>query len=103
MDDTDGIRLIDGRRMQCKDVPDVAFLDAVRGTAQGTWLLSSAAWDVQEVVKRRVGPVPGNLFRAKARRLIQRGLLDGCACGCRGDYSIPTAERVKEALAGALG
>ena len=29
---------------------------------------------------------PENVVRAKARRLIRRGLITGCACGCRGDF-----------------
>src|SRR5215471_9823205 len=31
---------------------------------------------------------PEKVLLAKLRRLVRRGLLAGCACGCRGDFSI---------------
>jgi hypothetical protein len=32
-------------------------------------------------------PLPSDkLARAKIGQLIRRGLVDGCACGCRGDF-----------------
>lgn len=37
--------------------------------------------------------MPSGLVRAKASRLIERGLLDGCTCGCRGDFELTTAGR----------
>ncbi len=30
--------------------------------------------------------VPPKVVLAKARRLVRRGLLDGCTCGCRGSF-----------------
>lgn len=87
------IRLVGERRMQCKDLPDGVFLDAVRrtpgydgSTAGEVWRLR---WKVQETLEAELGPLPEKLFLAKARRLGQRGLLGGCtACLCRGDYHI---------------
>lgn len=75
--------------MQCKDIPDDVFLDAVRltpGTSASNWRMR---WDVQEHLEAALGPIPENLFLAKARRLCHRGLLGGCPCGCRGDYHLP--------------
>ncbi|MHB9857597.1 hypothetical protein [Streptomyces sp. YIM S03343] len=87
------IRLIGGRRMQCKDIPDEAFLDAVRRTpacdgslAPDRWRMR---WEVQAELEKTLGPIPENLFLAKARRLGRRKLLGGCTeCTCRGDYHI---------------
>ena len=31
---------------------------------------------------------PERVLLAKLRRLVRRGLLDGCPCGCRGDFTI---------------
>ncbi|MCX4886064.1 hypothetical protein [Streptomyces sp. NBC_00847] len=92
-DDTDdpvSLRYVDGRLMQCKDIPDAAFVDAVRARAAGSahWAM---AWDVLEELEETVGPVPRNLFFAKARRLVARGLIGGCPCGCRGDFHVPEA------------
>lgn len=81
--------------MQCKDIPDDAFLNAVRRTpgVDGTtephaWRMR---WEVQAELEKELGPIPENLFLAKAKRLGRRGLLGGCTdCGCRGDYHIAT-------------
>jgi hypothetical protein len=74
-----------------QDIPDEAFLEAVRRTPgvsyrPGAWRMR---WDVQDTLEAQLGPIPGNLFLAKAARLIHRGLLGGCPCGCRGDYHLP--------------
>lgn len=31
---------------------------------------------------------PEKVMLAKMRKLVLRGLVDGCACGCRGDFKI---------------
>jgi hypothetical protein len=83
------IRLIDGRRMQCKDIPDEAFLDAVRrapGTSAMNWRMR---WDVHAELEEAIGSVPVNLLLAKARKLIGAGKMGGCPCGCRGDWHLP--------------
>jgi hypothetical protein len=78
------------RRMQCKDIPDELFLAAVRRTSglggPSNWRMS---WDVHTELETAIGPVPENLFRAKARKLCDAGKLGGCPCGCRGDYHLP--------------
>lgn len=33
-------------------------------------------------------PVPKRAVLGKMRMLIRRGLVDGCPCGCRGDFEI---------------
>jgi hypothetical protein len=84
-----GIRLVNGRRMQCKDIPDATFLDAVRrapGTSSANWRMR---WNVHAILEAQLGPIPGNLFLAKARKLIAAGKLGGCPCGCRGDWHLP--------------
>lgn len=89
MNDTDGIRLIEGRRMQCKDIPDKVFLDAVRhapGSPGSNW---RNRWEVHVTLEEIVGPVPENLLLAKARKLIAAGKLGGCPCGSRGDWHLP--------------
>lgn len=76
-----------------KDIPDAAFLDAVRTTLAvddthdpASWRMR---WDVQATLEAQLGAVPEKVFLAKASRLIERGVLHGCDCGCRGDYHLP--------------
>lgn len=81
------LRYVGDRPMQCKDIPDTTFVTAVRTRAvHGTWAM---AWDVQDELEKTLGPIPPNLFFAKARRLVDRGLIGGCPCGCRGDFHVP--------------
>lgn len=79
------------KRMQCKDIPDAMFLAAVDEAACNSGLSVGLVWDV----RHELGGLPRNLVLAKARKLIARGLLDGCGCGCRGDFQvIPQPEPV---------
>lgn len=69
--------------MQCKDIPDeqiVGFI-ARKQCELGTWV---CVWDLEPPYS----DLPGNLFRAKMEKLIDKGLLTGCNCGCRGDYEV---------------
>jgi hypothetical protein len=86
LSDTDSIRLVDGRRMQCKDIPDETFLDAVSrtpGTSSANW---RNRWEVHVTLELALGMIPENLLLAKARKLIAAGKMGGCTCGCRGDW-----------------
>lgn len=38
--------------------------------------------------------VPRDVLLAKLKRLIEAGLVDGCACGCRGDFTVPNKSGV---------
>lgn len=84
--------------MQCKDIPDQAFLDAVLATPGVTGTDATAPdswrmrWMVRETLETALGhAIPEKLFLAKAKTLVRRGFLGGCGCGCRGDYHIPAA------------
>lgn len=79
--------------MKCADIPDAVFLAAVLSTPgvggstePDAWRMR---WDVRAVLEHAVGSIPEKLFLAKAHKLIRRGLMHGCDCGCRGDYHLP--------------
>lgn len=89
--------------MQAKDIDDAAFLDAVRQAATlrklpDRWGGRPTVGDVASVLSGHPEDVgvawperdemPEKVIRAKARKLIRRGVLDGCACGCRGDFEV---------------
>lgn len=88
--------------MKCSDIPDrpiLTFLAAQKGWA--TWGTGYSMPTVQDAML--VG-TPEKLQRAKMKQLIERGLVDGCDCGCRGDYEITRAGRqYLEADPGAAG
>lgn len=84
-----------------KDIPDDVFLDAVRqlqhaGACRSRWNVEAvlAGLPVDRAPYDEVPGVPSKVVLAKAAKLIRRGLLHGCACGCRGDFEIP--EKVRE-------
>jgi hypothetical protein len=73
--------------MQCKDIPDETFLDAVRSAPPSAAIGWRNRWDVHQALEELTGiDIPEKLLMAKARRLESRGLLGGCTCGCRGDW-----------------
>jgi len=97
-----------GGRMQAKDIPDMDFIRAVLTVGIIRRSRMTMRWDVQamlagypvdwpredrEDIERKI---PAKVVMAKAARLINRGWLDGCSCGCRGDYEV--MPRVAEGL-----
>lgn len=79
--------------MQCKDIPDLPVLQFLASHPRwGTWIGvgndgSGELFD-NSVQHGMPQGVPDKLALAKMRGLIRRGLVDGCGCGCRGDFVI---------------
>ncbi|KZM72182.1 hypothetical protein [Nocardia terpenica] len=83
-----------------RDIPDREFLDAVTYAidwCQGRWALLTDLCAILEMRGYRIERGPGNheqpdmpskLVRAKAQRLIDRGWLEGCTCGCYGGFDV---------------
>lgn len=101
---------------QAKDIPDLIFVSAVFIAGQyARWTTGYGVvanrWDVAAIMNGR--PIPhqpddedgdricSKIILAKAARLIEYRavpLLDGCACGCRGDWRLtPAGHRLLEA------
>lgn len=72
--------------MKCKEVPDIPILRFLAGLngQWGNWYFGNE----RDVHKAMPSGIPDNVVHAKMRRLIARGLVDGCDCGCRGDFEI---------------
>lgn len=85
--------------MQCKDIPDGPILRFLENY-EGAWChwfdpaeiegKDSDAEDfrARSVVHAMPQGTPERLVLAKMCMLIRRGLVDGCTCGCRGDFEI---------------
>lgn len=71
--------------MQCKDISDIPILHYLL-SRKGLW----CGWWGQERNVALAMPVgtPDKLVLAKMKQLIKRGLVEGCTCGCRGDFCI---------------
>jgi hypothetical protein len=78
--------------VKAADIADEAFIAAVAATPHSN--TSSPwrnRWDVHATLERQLGiEIPEKVFLAKARKLGQKGKLNGCtSCTCRGDYHLP--------------
>jgi hypothetical protein len=79
-------------RMQCKDIPDEPVLRFV-GSHQGKWCTWGESFHMPSVQDAMPSGTPGKLQLAKMRMLMERGLVDGCGCGCRGDFVLTAMGR----------
>lgn len=95
--------------MQAKDIPDAAFLAAIdtvmdlrdqtkypiRGLGASVWDINAVLAGFPDDVAKHDGArtrwdydeLPLKVVLAKAKALIRRHLVTGCACGCRGDFN----------------
>jgi hypothetical protein len=72
---------------QAKDIPEIPILywllyRARNNLKWGTWFRG-----YENSVPMPEG-TPEKLVLAKMRQMIKKGLVNGCGCGCRGDYEI---------------
>lgn len=79
--------------MKTADITDEAFIFAIkhlrefhRNPADG--YKSVTRWDLEEFLKIFYPEINWKLVTSKGRKLVRRGVLNGCYCGCRGDYEL---------------
>lgn len=94
---------------KASDIPDEAFTAAIKEVCRRRNLMppiphhgwtTASRWDVTTVLAGHpelVGTdracdnwpnLPWKIVQAKAKRLVKRKVIDGCTCGCRGDYEV---------------
>ena len=76
--------------MQCKDIDTRAVLRFL-AAHDGEWCTWGKGYGMPTVQDAMPEGTPEKLQRTKMAGLIRRGLVDGCPCGCRGDYEITNA------------
>lgn len=74
--------------MQCKDIADEPILThvATHGGIGCNWF--NLENNPRSVIYAMPLDTPEKLVLAKMQKLIKRKLVDGCCCGCRGDFEI---------------
>lgn len=72
--------------MQCKDIPDKPILKFLKN--HPGWCTYGNSTTIPSVQNAMPSNVPKRLQLAKMQRLIARGLVNGCSCGCRGDFEL---------------
>lgn len=75
--------------MQCKDIPDLPILAFVakHGGIGCNWFEIDRD-NPRSVRHAMPDNLPEKLIHAKMRQLIHRRVIEGCDCGCRGDFEI---------------
>jgi hypothetical protein len=74
---------------QCKDIPEQPILQLLYDN-RSKWC-SSFGIDIakeRSIYNALPEGTPWSLMLAKTKRMIGKGLIGGCACGCRGDFEI---------------
>lgn len=78
--------------MQRKDIPVEPILQFLAGLDErpATWFARAdgSPFDNSVLAAMPAG-TPPKLALAKMRGLIRRGVVKGCPCGCRGDFTLP--------------
>jgi hypothetical protein len=80
--------------MQCKDIPIRPILEFIQDRNDNDRDRYGARWcnwvfgDAYDVHTAMPEGIPDKLLIAKMGKLIRSGLIDGCDCGCRGDFRI---------------
>lgn len=71
--------------MQAKDIPEAPVLRFLATlTISATWYPGFA----NSVQHAMPDGTPEKVVLAKMRAMVKRGLVSGCACGCRGDFML---------------
>lgn len=77
--------------MQAKDIPEAPILRFLGGPFVDWPAPGWATWYPgfpQSVLNAMPTGTPPKVALAKMRAMIRKGLIDGCACGCRGDFRL---------------
>lgn len=69
------------KAIQAKHISDDQMLAVVRDLYKPGYI-GTVLWDIQAAFP----DMPPKVVRAKLGQMVRKGVLDGCACGCRGDF-----------------
>lgn len=67
--------------MQAKDILDDTVLSVIDQKLE-----RERMWTHVQDLQAAMPNIPRKVLLAKMRSMIRRGIVDGCACGCRGDF-----------------
>ncbi len=79
------------KNIQCKDIltlPILLFLKVHQGKWCNWYPQSYDKWYNLSVRNAMPSNISDKLVLSKMRQLIKKGYVDGCDCGCRGDFEI---------------
>jgi hypothetical protein len=72
--------------VKCSDIPTIPILEFLNSLGeQKAFMFSNHPASIFNAMTKEADY---NLVLAKMRSLIKKGLVEGCGCGCRGDFGI---------------
>ena len=84
-------------KIQAKHIPErpiLEFLAMQGGIGCTTWRNSDGTpFDERSLANVIPATFPHKVVTAKLKSLIRRGLVEGCTCGCRGDWELTAKGR----------
>lgn len=72
--------------MKAADIPDKTIYALVRQAQYPR--IGQNRWAIRDALPQ----FPDKVILAKLRQMVTSGRLYGCACGCRGDFTIPSGK-----------
>lgn len=86
---------------QAKDVPEDVIL-RVLNEEPGRWHTHRRSMFMASLpeISSELAAFPEKVLLAKLRGMLKRGVIDGCGCGCRGDWRVPSPEERRMAALG---
>lgn len=85
--------------MQCKEIPDSAVLDFLRTRPRGSPAFAFGPEICgEDSIFNAFPAAPRKVMMAKLRRLIERKMIRGCVCGCRGDFELPLGDHPQDGV-----
>lgn len=81
------------RPPKASDISDVEFLETIDRLSMTEGHYAQPHWVLTFDLYPEFAQFPYKVVLAKARQLINRKLLSGCGCGCRGDFELNDASR----------
>lgn len=85
-----------GVRPKASDIDEVELLRNIE-----MWCRANEMWGMTSPLRRQFYPaLPEAVLLAKLRRLLARGLVTGCGCGCRGDWELTSKGRERAGIKG---
>jgi hypothetical protein len=78
--------------VQAKDISKQEILDTIRKLGYLTATTHNCRWVMIWDIHKELSQYPKKVVTAKLRNMVNKGLIHGCCCGCRGDFYIDGEE-----------
>lgn len=91
-------------KIQTKDIPDDSLVELIKSLSGAPVAYVTNDNTIEIITSKGVmltdicnlwSSVPPKIILSKLNTLIKRGLIDGCTCGCRGDFEVVEKSKIE--------